>query len=613
MTKHAPQRSRQFPLRRYALGTAFLLALGIGVASLPALSPQDAQTSPTVGSVAMAEDVSDLSSKVINGDLIRVGISDNSMQAQEYPMSQITGPGAFKVKDKATGTVLLNAPANEIVTISRTAQGFLLKTAKERKSLGPLSGSLVFEPNRDNQHLKIANITRKGAVPSYRGLLEVVPGYSSPLKFSVVNVLSLQDYLKAVVPNELPARYGFEAVKAQAVAARNYAIRPREKPWPQFDICDSQYCQAYYGSQTESDPTTQALAETEGLVALYDGEPILALYSSSHGGVGEKYAYAFSDPKTHRFPATDLPYLQGGPDVPTILQAFGDLRSEGAARQLWTRADVQSFDVQSPHYRWTKTWSASEITAILNKTLLDVSKDTSTAPFVSPAFKPGSSIGTLKRITISERGVSGKAMAMTIEGSNGTWTVKKEFVIRKVLQHQGRMLPSANIVVSHLTNPAGNLVTLKVDGGGFGHGVGMSQLGASWMGKNGHAFPNILQHYYKGISIGSIPVTVGPGHYLQPVRTTFFAKQNTGTLWIETPQPAGPVTVRLNGDRKVIDLAQEAVKVGPNRYRVSISGSLMPNLENSITLYPDKQNPSRTVKAWVELYPPKTALISNQG
>src|SRR5207247_2309085 len=78
--------------------------------------------------------------------------------------------------------------------------------------------------------IKITSITRKGIPPSYRGVFELVPAKSSPEKFSAVNVLPMQDYLKAVVPNELPIQYGYEAVKAQAVAARNYAIHPRGHP-----------------------------------------------------------------------------------------------------------------------------------------------------------------------------------------------------------------------------------------------------------------------------------------------------------------------------------------------------------------------------------------------
>lgn len=589
-----------------------MLVVALGLTATAVFQPQFSRMLQTFQAPpAMAEVPVTSGTKVINGDLIRVGISDDSMQQYEYGMTQISSPHPFEVTEKNNGGKVYQAQAHDVLTVTASKDGLWVKPQRKKEPFGPFTGPVSIVPNRESGVLSISNITRKGVVPSYRGSLEILKGYSSPNRLTVVNVLPMQDYLKAVVPNELPSRYGYEAVKAQAVAARNYAIRPREKPWPQFDICDSQLCQAYYGAQTETEDTTRALEETEGLIALYDGEPILALYSSSHGGVGERYAYAFSDPKTNKFPGTDIPYLKGGPDVSDVA-AFGDLRSENGARQLWTNPKVKSYDVLSPHYRWEKNWSAPELASVLNRTLGEISSDKSTAPFITPLFQPGSSIGTLKRLTVKERGVSGKAMALEIEGSNGTWLLKKEFVIRKALSNKGRMLPSANIVVSHQTQPDGALSGVKVSGGGFGHGVGMSQLGASWMSKNGYRFPQILQHYYQGVSIGSVPVTLGPGHYTQPVKTTFFAKNNAGFLWIETDKPDAPVRIRLNGESLTIrpeDL--EPSGDGTARLRKNLSGLLLPNHENSLVVYPDK---GRTLKAWVEVYAPKETMASlSQG
>ncbi|MBY0405836.1 MAG: SpoIID/LytB domain-containing protein, partial [Cyanobacteria bacterium] len=413
------------------------------------------------------------------------------------------------------------------------------------------------------------------------------------------------------------------------------AIRPRERPWSQFDICDSQYCQAYYGAQTETPSTTNALKETEGLVALYQGEPILALYSSSHGGYGESYSFAFSDPKTNKFPATPLPYLQGGPDIPEVVKSFGDLRKEKAAESFWKNASVKSFDVLSPHYRWAKNWTRQELEATLQHTLPEVSQNTTTAPFVTPAFKPGTRLGTLKNIEVTERGVSGKAMAIEIETTQGRWLLKKEFVIRKVFKSQGKMLPSANIVFNFQPSGSDKLAHIHVNGGGFGHGVGMSQLGASMMDKQGAHFPDILQHYYKGIAIGTLPLQVGAGHYLQPVKTSFYSKTGEGVLWVESPTPVHSVTVELNGhlktlavggdgkgtDEKVpgipdspdLSLGTEPPPVPSSlvqgktsplyKKSFSVKSLLKANRENTLVLYPDMKQPSKILKAWIEVIP----------
>ncbi|MGE3329888.1 MAG: SpoIID/LytB domain-containing protein, partial [Candidatus Melainabacteria bacterium] len=500
----------------------------------------------------------------------------------------------------AARVVVENVPAWTAVTVKVDGQGFKLSGAGMPPI--PLKGPVQFEPLAPQDRMRVNNITRKGQIPQYRGVLEVTRATSSPLKLSVVNILPMSDYLKAVVPNELPPRYGMEAIKAQAVAARNYALRPRTKVWPQFDICDSQYCQVYFGSHTETSQTNAALEKTDGLVALYKGELVLALYSSSHGGYGEAYSNAFSDPDTKQFPAPPLAYLPGAPDIPSA--DYGDLRHEENARKFWTTR-APSFDVNSPHYRWEKTWTRAQLEAQLNQTLAEVSKTGMTKDFITPLFQPGQKIGTLKRVNVLQRGVSGKAMVVQIEATGGTWTIKKEYVIRKVFAQGGRMLPSANIVFSHLTGAGGRLESLKVNGGGFGHGVGMSQLGASYMSGHGHTFDEIIQHYYKGAALGTLPLTMGEGHEALPIHTSFYGYKPTGILYVQTTEPdptkAGPIRMLIN-DRPVRALP---TREQPTAY--DVSALLHAGEHNTLTLFPDEKNPQRKLRAWIEVVPPKTA------
>ncbi len=552
---------------------------------------------------------------VVNADLIRVGISDDDMLVYEIPTAKLSANGPFTVVDKLSGKLVFQGTGNQILGFRKDKNGFYFAVTGKvspAKESGPYAGPMVVQPKEANKtRVTVNHVTRRGKVPNYRGVLEVVQGYSSQNKLVVVNVLPMQDYLKAVVPNELPMKYGVEAVKAQSVAARNYAMRPREKPWPQFDICDSQYCQAYYGAQTESAETTQALADTEGLLALFRGEPILALYSSSHGGYGESYANAFSDPKTNQFPAPVIPYLQGGPDLNEIRQKFGDLRKEDQAQRFWRAANVPSYDVQSTHYRWQRRFTRQELEALLERTLPALSKDKLTAPFVQPAFISSQKLGEILSLKVKERGISGKAMAIEVESTTGKWVVEKEFVIRKALAQGGKMLPSANIVIQPewlgSDEPAAankskaeaqkRLVSVTLYGGGFGHGVGMSQLGASWMAKHGRAFPDILQHYYQGIAVGSRPVEAGSEKGNLPVQTRFMALHQQGTLYVARSNPANPVKVILNDKTYLLKPEQ----FYGNRVKVQLEG-LQPHQLNTLTLYPEAQ---RWAKAWIELYPAK--------
>jgi SpoIID/LytB domain protein len=511
----------------------------------------------------------------------------------EYPGTQITATGPFTALDKCTGAVLMKGQAGSPVNVTASAAGLKLN------GNAPVQGPIVVIPASAQIRVKILNITRRGEVPEYRGALEVVRGYSSPNKLSVVNIVGLEDYLKAVVPNELPMRYGLEAVKAQAVAARNYAIRPREKPWKSFDICDSQLCQVYFGSQSETPGSNQAIADTEGLIGLYDGEPILALFSSSHGGYAEAYSNAFSDPKTKQYPAPGIPYLIGGPDMPSQLSL--DLSSETEARKFWTDTSAPSFDVESPYYRWEKRWISADLQNMLTQGLTKVSADGGTRDFVTPLFKPGQSLGTIQDIQVLERGKSGKAMVIAITSSTGCWTIKKEFVIRKVFSTGGKMLPSGNVVFTTAKDAKGNVTSLVAKGGGFGHGVGLSQLGASWMSKHGSHFPEIVQHYYKGVSLGSTPIAVGGDRPCQPIYTQFDVHRPFGTLWIQDGDPVGP----FSKEPVNIQLNDKTMTLAPNSYRTAadVRAYLKPGELNTLVLFPDSKHPERKLKAWIELYP----------
>jgi stage II sporulation protein D len=587
--------------RRIILVSMLALSLG-GLAALPLLNQ---------GGQVRAQQTLVPLSRCIDADLIRVGISDDSMMNYEYPVTEISATGPFTVQDQATGTILMNGQSGDRLTITVNANGFVLKPIPTPTNLEvkQLRGPISIQPAAPHTRLKILNITRRKEIPEYRGSLEIVRGSSSPNKLTVINILELEDYLKAVVPNELPMRYGLEAVKAQAIAARNYAIRPREKFWKTFDICDSQLCQVYFGAQSETPGSNQAIADTEGLIALYDGEPVLALFSSAHGGYSEAYSNAFSDPKTKQYPAPPIPYLSGGPDIPTL--ASLDLTKEEEARKFWTNPSIPSYDVESPYYRWEKRWSGAELQHTLEQGLLAVSTDGSTRDFVSPLFRSGQRLGPIKNIRVLTRGKSGKAMVVAIEAANGTWTLKKEFVIRKVFSSNGRMLPSGNVVFTPTRDAKGNITALLAQGGGFGHGVGMSQLGASWMSKHGKKFPEIIQHYYKGASLGSKPLTVGgDGKPAQAIYTRFGVHRPQGRLWIEDSTGASqePVTVQLN------DRLLSLTPTGP-RTAADIHAFLKPGELNTLVLFPDLNNPTRRLKAWVELYPaqgPNTPRLSHR-
>lgn len=522
--------------------------------------------------------------------LIRVGISTGDFKYLEYPSTKISSASNFNITDLSTGKVLANAQAGSIYEIKISAEGFILSTGGKQVAAN-IPGPIGIDAN--GGHIKLVDIRRKGIIPSYKGKIEIVKAPSSTNKLSVVNILPMDEYLKGVVPNELPPSFGLEALKAQAVAARNYAIRPREKSYTQFDICDSIMCQVYFGAGTEAPNSNQAVEETAGLVALYNGEVITALYSSASGGFSENYESAFSDPKTNQFPAMPLPYLKGKHD----LNKINDLSSENAAREFY-KTSPPSFDVKSAYYRWNKTWTKTELEEILSENLSKFSAKKLEASLIKPEYKTGSNIGKLNDIKVIQRGKSGKVMALQIEASNGTWQVKKELLIRQLFTKAGRMLPSANIVFDFIKNPADEITAIKIFGGGFGHGVGMSQYGASYMSKQGYKFDKILQHYYHGITIGTVPVVMFAEDNSKAIKQVFYVPEGKAGLWVNNE---GVSKVKLNINGKDMLIKGKSPTLTKKKYNIS---PYLQKGRNTVIFYPPdpKDSEGLSLTMWIEIF-----------
>jgi len=201
------------------------------------------------------------------------------------------------------------------------------------------------------------------------------------------------------------------------------------------------------------------------------------------------------------FPSAPKPYLVAVPDK----EEFEPLNDEEKAKEFYS-SKVPSYDIESPYYRWQKEWAVGELENILKKTLVAQSK----TGFVNPAFREGDSLGKIKDIKVMKRGDSGKVMELDIMTSKTCYRVSKELVIRRVFQKDGISLPSANVIFEKKLDNIGNITDITAYGGGFGHGVGMSQFGAGYMAtKLNQPYYNILRHYYTGISLGTKPVEIG--------------------------------------------------------------------------------------------------------
>ncbi len=513
-----------------------------------------------------------VSAEGINSNIVRVGLTDNKFQNVLKQEVVIYGTSECEICDKRTRKVVGKIPAGLDIYIKNSQNGIKVIVDNQEVNFGDI---VIICPQG---LLGVKGLLRKGLPATYHGAFEISQK-ADKSGFYLINIVELQEYLKGVVPNEMPVSFGLEALKAQAVAARNYVLTPRTQAYKEFNVVDSVASQVYFGANTEDDLATRAVMETDGIVALYNNELILALYSSTAGGYTESYANAFSDPHSKIFPAPNKPYLSAVPDK----SDFEPLDEEEKAKAFY-ETKIPSFDINSPYYRWTKEWSAKELEEVLSKTLPVQSK----TGFIFPAFNQDSKLGAIKEIKVMKRGTSGKVMEVEILTSNGCYKVSKELVIRRVFQKDGISLPSANVVFEKNIDAYGNVISIKAYGGGFGHGVGMSQYGAGYMAKKlNQAYYNILRHYYTGINLGTIPVTVNG----EDVKQTFWAPIGRAQIII-TDTNAGRLAVMINGKNHEFPISKSVFQ---KEYRIDISRYIddgfntivfySPTLGRSVTLY----------------------------
>ena len=516
-----------------------------------------------------------------NSKLVRVGIGNQNFSSYVRESASIYGTGEFEIYNKNTYMTTLDS--NNQVNISMVGKIFVL-TDIDGNVINKVSGPIIFKT--DFGFLGIKDLKRGGKDAVYRGRLELICAGEG--KFYVVNSLDVEDYLKGVVPNEMPVHFGLEALKAQAVAARNYVLSPRVKANPNYDVVDSVASQVYYGANTEKDLSNQAVDETMGIVATYNWDLILALYSSTAGGYTESYENAFSDPKTKVFPADSKPYLKAVPDNDN----FTPLNTEEEAEKFYT-TKPKSFDVNSSYYRWEREWTQEELQSEIQNNIVAQSA----AGFVHPVVQKGETIGKILRLEVLERGLSGKIMRLQIETDNGNYIAEKELVIRRLFTNKGKALPSANLVFKQKFDDEGNLKTIKAYGGGYGHGVGMSQFGAGYMATSLHLpYEKILQHYYSGISLTTEPFIISSNSAQNKVTQTFFAKNGEGKLIVDNKYKVRYIDACINNvDEKIeLDTSQRINTINISKY-------LQKGINTITFYYPLSSGSNKGLRMYVEL------------
>ena len=523
-------------------------------------------------------------------NLVRVGIGNQNWSTFNYQTTTIFGTSDVYIYEKNSHNLVKTAPIDTPIVITLKNGIYEIKINDE---IFNLNDTFILEC--PDGLLGIKDLKRKGKQALYRNSIEIVKKPKTENLFYIVNVLDIQDYLKGVVPNEMPTSFGLEALKAQAVAARNYVLSPRTRYVQEYDVVDSVASQVYFGANTEENISDRAVRETDGIVATYNWNLILAQYSSTAGGYTESYPNAFPE-AFNKFSRTNLkPYLTAKADM--LNQP--PLRTEEEVREFYKNSP-ESYDIRSRYYRWQKEWTKEELQEILAKTLVSQSK----TGFVYPKLEKAEDFGELINIVPKKRGDSGKLIEVEVQATSGNYAIQKELVIRRIFPKNNISLPSANVVFDFVNDEETGEQKVIAYGGGFGHGVGMSQYGAGFMGKElKMPFDKILKHYYTGVSLGTNPVIISSYPTQRQITQKFYSDTKKADLVIDNRFNLSKINLIVNGKESSIPLEQ-SLSPFKQPLRIDIS-HLIKKGENVVTFcYPLEEGTTKAGRLFIEVINP---------
>ena len=322
------------------------------------------------------------------------------------------------------------------------------------------------------KNLVEVNTTNKSqSARLYGGTLRLQP--NSHGEFTLVNQVPLETYLRGVVPYEIGANAPAQAVAAQTIIARTYALRNlRRFAVDDYQLCATVHCQVYKGLNDANATSDRAIAQTAGLVLTYDNELIDALYSSTTGGVTASFEDTWN--------GSERPYLQPVIDAP---KPFWDLLkypldNEKTFRHFISLTKGFNETGRKGVFRWRKTRSIANLNQDLRK-------------YLRKTRHPLADFTTIESMQIQRRSRSGRILALNIQTDIGKLQLHKN-EIRSALEPPR----STFFYLEPIYNKAKELDGYAFVGGGFGHGVGMSQYGSYNLANIGWTAEQILAFYY---------------------------------------------------------------------------------------------------------------------
>lgn len=365
-------------------------------------------------------------------------------------------------------------------------------------------GRIEIKPDVADGEIKLLNIKRSQGNPEYEGIIELSLWDSGIV---IINDVDIEQYLKRVVPSEMPASFGTESLKVQAVCARSYAYRHLTNGgYNEYGahVDDSTQYQVY-NNTIEYDAANEAILATRGQMLRFNDEVVQAYYYSTSCGVGTDVSLWGSSPESYPYYVSkDIGENQRGQDYTNEETFSAFIKSR----------DDKDYDSACDYYRWKLRVSAEKLSNSFNQKLNGlyralperVQTKNDAGEFESKDIQ---TVGTIQKITVDKRVAGGAAICVTVEGDAATVRIESESLIRTAFgvadetletntgSTNMSALPSTFCVFENVTldNSASGF---EITGGGYGHGIGMSQNAVNAMTKRGMSYMDVLQFFYPG-------------------------------------------------------------------------------------------------------------------
>lgn len=443
-------------------------------------------------------------------------LKDNHMQVDAQPDVSVGVVSGSQIRFRLNAPYLVEGTLAEgEQTVDFAEKGIHWK--------GKCYQELTFMPQQSDASFSLFDVTigvnfhwERKETQTFLGRLKFIVNED---KVCAVNELPVESYLESVISSEMSATSSLELLKAHAVISRSWLLvqmqnrkdnhgknKPMSSEMPTegelirwydredhtlFDVCADDHCQRYQGITKETSPqVAEAIRQTKGQVLRYDGEICDARFSKCCGGETEEFQYCWENLcKPYLVALRDAPH-----DEPLQLNVEADA-------DRWIRSNPESFcnthdakvlsqvlnnydQETSDFYRWRVEYTQEQLQMLITEKLeID--------------------FGHIIDLIPMERGTSGRLSKLKIIGDRKTLVIGKELEIRRALS-KTHLYSSAFVVDALDRNEQGIPQRFVLIGAGWGHGVGLCQIGAAVMGERGYNYNEILLHYYKGATIEQI-------------------------------------------------------------------------------------------------------------